>query len=171
MSHSTKKQLINYSQFLLLLVAFIGGCVSVKIGGVKTKKAEGVVFLQPRSPFAEVTLPASDHAWTNKQNGNTISYSSSCDDASEPTLDSAKNDLLSNLSELKIISEQSGMFNSRESESASARGTVDGVKTQVEILVFSKDNCLYSLSYVGVDSSFSQNLAQYREFLQSFKAP
>ncbi len=171
MSKPTRKRLLYLSQLLLLSTALIVGCVSIKIGGVKAKKAEGVVFVQPSAPFEELTLPASDHAWTNKKNGNTISYSSSCDDTAEPTLDGAKSDLLSNLTDLKIISEQNGMFNGRESASATASGTVDGVKTQVEILVFSKNNCLYSLSYVGVESSFSQNLAQYREFLQSFKAP
>jgi hypothetical protein len=161
----------TYLSVAIATSLLVVGCVSVSLGGTKTKKASDVTFVQPKAPFKDITLPSADHAWQDKQNGNTISYNSTCNESSDPSIEAAKDDLLSSLEDPKINDHKEGIFDGRESQTTSATGTVDGVRTQVEILVYKKNNCIFSLSYVGVEQNFSQNIAQYREFLQSFKAP
>ena len=166
-----RHRLIIFFAVTIATTFLIVGCVSVSLSTTKPKKATDVGFVQPSVPFKEISLPNADRAWQNKQNGNTISFNSTCNESADPSIEAAKDDLLSSLDDTKILDHKDGIFDGRESETTSAIGTVDGVRTQVEILVFKKNNCIFSLSYVGVEKNFSQNVAQYSEFLQSFKAP
>jgi hypothetical protein len=52
-----------------------------------------------------------------------------------------------------------------------AEGRVDGVLTRLELMLFKKNNCLYTLSYVALTKSFNDNREAYSKFSESFKAP
>lgn len=157
---------------LLLAPTFaLSSCVTVNLGGGKTTTAQGVAYDEPKKPFEEIKLKDADRAWQNDDNGSTISYLSTCNDPSDPSLQAARSDFLASLTGLKVISENESEFNGRDALSTVAEGSVDGVKTRVEMLLFKKNNCLYTLSFVALAKTFNDNHSAYSEFSQSFKAP
>lgn len=157
---------------LALAPAFaLSSCVTVNLGGGKTTTAQGVSYNQPQKPFEEIKLQDADHAWQNKTSGNTISYLSTCNDPADPGLKAARGDFLASLNGLKIISESESEFNGREALATVAEGSVDGVKTRLDLLLFKKNNCLYTLSYVALAKSYEADREAYNDFAQSFKAP
>jgi hypothetical protein len=62
-------------------------------------------------------------------------------------------------------------FNGREALSNEVEGLVDGVRTRIHAVVFKKNNCLYTLSYIGVAPAYPKDHPHFDEFLRSFKAP
>src|SRR3712207_6845485 len=88
------------------LLGMTGSCVSVNIGPSKPTPSVGVEYVQPTKPFEELPLKDADRAWQNKGNGNTISYLSICNDPSDPSLETARTDLLNSLSQLKVVGEK-----------------------------------------------------------------
>lgn len=165
----TKQRVLR---ILSLIPAFaLASCVTVNLGGGKTTTAQGVSYSQPEKPFEEIKLKDADHAWQNKDNGNTISYLSTCNDPADPSLKAARGDFLASLNSLKIISESESEFNGREALATVAEGRVDGVLTKLELLLFKKNNCLYTLSYVALAKTFAENQEAYAKFSESFRAP
>ncbi len=159
-------------QLFFLLPAFaLTSCVTVNLGGSKTKTAQGVSYNQPNKPFEEIKLKDADRAWQNKDNGNTVSFLSTCNDPADPSLQAARGDFLASLTGVRIVSESESEFNGREALTTVAEGRVDGVLTRLELMLFKKNNCLYTLSYVALAKAFNDNHAAYSEFSQSFKAP
>jgi hypothetical protein len=146
-------------------------CVSVNIGNHPAKHASGVTYTLPGHPFTSDTREDVDAAWKNPQNGNLISYLSDCTDDTDPTLDSIVQGSLGGLSDLLYESNQNAMILGREAKRVMATGKVDGVPTQIDLLVFKRNRCIYILSYVGVQKSFAQNHAQFDHFIDGFRAP
>lgn len=159
--------------FLGLGVSLLSaGCVSVNLGGSSgPQRATGVQVRAPASPFTKDTRTDVDEAWKNSRNGNTLSYISDCQDSSDPSLETILQGAISGLSELKIESNDSPMVQGREAKRIVASGKVDGVASKIDILTFKRNKCIYILSYVGVQSAFAQDHAEFDKFVQGFRAP
>lgn len=147
------------------------GCVSVNIGGSTAQKSSGVTVSEPAAPFARMTSKQADSAWQSRTTGNTISYLSTCNDAADPTLETAFNELTSSLESPRTLRSETKTFNGREALSAEVAGLVDGVKTRVAVMIFKRNRCLYSLSFVGVEKNFDSERGRFQSFLDGFKAP
>ncbi len=156
---------------IVLCALVCTACVSVNVGPKKASKADGVKFQAPGSPFGSLNSEGADQAWLNKNNGNTIAYQSTCNDPNDPPLDAIQNEILSVFNDVKIEKTSTTQFNGREALSSEAEGVVDGVKTRTELLIFKKNDCTYTLSYVGVAKRFSEDQARFAQFVQSFGAP
>lgn len=159
-----------------LLLAFLlgtlgAGCVSVNLSTGKTVRSTGVTFQPPTTPFEPLASTKADGAWQNKANGNSISYFSSCNDPADPPLGAVAQELFADMANLKTIRSQTLSYNGREALSTEVEGQVDGVPTRVQSLVFKKNDCLYTLSYIGVAKNFGQNQSAFDEFVGSFQAP
>ncbi len=151
--------------------AIFCACVSVTLGKDKSKRASDIQFKAPSNPFKEMNVSGADEAWQNKSNGNMISFLSTCNDPADPSLEAVQGDLLSALDDLRVINSEKQTFNSRLALTTEAEGFIDGVRTRLETLVFKKNNCIYALSYVGVDKSFADDRGQFRDFVKTFEAP
>lgn len=169
----TKQHFLKIFLLAPTLVFFLAlaSCVTVNLGSGKTTTAQGVSFNQPAKPFEPAAVKDADKAWQNKDNGNMISYLSTCNDSADPTLQAARGDFFNSVSNLKIIKENELIYNGREALATVAEGTVDGVKMRLELLLFKKNNCMYTLSYVALANSFNDNHEQYKQFAESFQAP
>jgi hypothetical protein len=155
----------------VLLTLATSGCISLNIGQQKGERSSGVRFDPPGFPFQPLEGGRADGAWQNRQNGNSISYLSSCDDPSDPALDLVMRDLFADFKDMKSLKRETTQFNGREAEVAEVEGLVDGVRTRVHAVVFKKNNCLYTLSYIGVAPSFEADHGRFEQFLGSFRAP
>ena len=157
---------------LVALAVFAApACVSVNIGGKKISKAARVDLREPSAPFMKWQSKNADGAWVNKKTGNTISYLSTCNDPSDPSVESAMRELLSSLDDAKTVTSGIETYNGREALHTDASGLVDGVKTRVEVVVFKRNDCVYTLSYVAVMKAFEGDQPRFKEFLDGFRAP
>lgn len=155
----------------LFISLFLTSCVSVSLGSHEIKRATGVSFSEPSTPFTKQSRKDVDGAWKNSRNGNMISYLSDCQDESDPALDYIVQGALTGVSELKFDKRDDLTIQGREGRRVLARGKVDGVPSAMDLLVFKRDNCIYILSYVGVQSAFGDNREQFNRFVEGFRAP
>ena len=155
-----------------LAILLLSGCVTVKLSNTANgKKAEGVNYREPSSPFKSDSRDDVDASWLNPNNGNAISFLSDCKDPSDPPLENIVAGVLSGLTGLKYESEDTPIQQGREARRVVATGKVDGVPSGIELLVFKRNTCIYILSYVGVKKSFNENRAEFGRFVEGFKAP
>jgi hypothetical protein len=112
-----------------------------------------------------------DAAWKNPKNGNVISYLSDCQDPNDPPLEQIVAGVLGALTDLKYENEESPMVQGRESRRVLASGKVDGVPTEIDLLAFKRNQCIYILTYLGVKKTFSENHRDFGQFIEGFKAP
>lgn len=146
-------------------------CVSVNVGGgKKTKRAEDVKFEPPPAPFKELSARDADSAWQNKRNGNTISYLSTCNDPADPPLESLQSEMLSALEDLRVLRSETRTYNAREALATEAEGMVDGIPTRIETMIFKKNDCIFTLSFVGLSKTFVEDQNRFHEFLNHFEA-
>jgi hypothetical protein len=156
---------------LMCLFLAATGCVSVDISKSEVKKAAQVKIQNPSSPFQEFSSDTVDRGWRNNRNGNTISYVSDCGNPYDPSLESIEAGVISGLTGLKRVSTEEGFFNDRASRQSVFKGSVDGIPSQVQLLVFKKNNCIYVLSYIAVQKNYDTDLATFDKFLKGFVAP
>jgi hypothetical protein len=161
------------THFITVALLVIAGCVSVKLAGTgdTSKRAVGVQFNEPGSPFDREQREGLDGAWKNPKNGNMISYLSDCQDSSDPSLDTIVQNAVAGLSELKFDSTQSPTVQGREARRVVASGKVDGVASKIDMLAFKRNRCIYIVTYVGVAKVFDENHGQFDKFLSGFRAP
>jgi hypothetical protein len=159
--------------FLTLFCVFVcASCVTVKLGkDADGVRAVGIKVKEPASPFMKDPQEEVDASWKNPKNGNVISYLSDCSDKTDPPLDHIVQGTLSGLNDLHFDSTESPMVQSREARRVVASGKVDGVPSQIELLVFKRNMCIYILSYVGVKKTFAENRREFQAFLDGFVAP
>ncbi len=156
------------------LIAVLFGnlaCVTVKVGGPESKRATGVTAKAPGSPFIVDDAVGVDASWKNPTNGNAISYLTDCQDPSDPPLDGIVQGVLTGLSDLKTEATGSPTIQGREGRRVLASGKVDGVPSQIDLLVFKRNQCIYVLTYAGVLSVFDKNRRDFNQFIEEFRAP
>lgn len=157
---------------LIFSIVFLtAGCVTVKLGGAETQRANGVRIFEPERPFEKQSRDDVDAAFKNPRNGNVISYLSDCKDPSDPPLDNIVAGVLAGLTHLKTEHREETEMLGREARRVQASGKVDGVPSAIDLLVFKRNQCIYILSYVGVKSVFDQNRADFSKFIEGFKVP
>jgi hypothetical protein len=156
---------------LIAITGFLTCCVSVKLAQQEAKRASGVKFQEPASPFNRESNKDVDASWQNPRNGNLMSYLSDCQDDNDPTLESITQGALGGITDLKYDKQSTESVQGREGRRVLVTGNVDGVKSKIDMLAFKRDNCIYILSYVGVEKSFSADHAAFDKFIQGFRAP
>lgn len=157
---------------LLCLLPFLTtACVSVNLGPKPGGHAASVKFSEPPPPFKEMKTDDADKAWQRADNGNTISFTSVCDEPSDPTLETMQASTVSSLQNSKIQKETRGKFNDRESLETLSTGSVDGVSITLRFVVFKRNNCNYTISFVALSKFFETDLPYFDQFLKGFHAP
>lgn len=158
--------------FVLAAIATLtASCVSVNIGPKGGEHSKNVQVAAPGLPYQPLKQSNADGAWQNSKNGNSISYFSTCNDPADPSIESASSDLMSELRELKVINQTRTVFNGREALDQEVEGRVEGIPTKIRAVVFKKNGCIYSMSFIGVSKAFDSDRSVFEEFLKGFKAP
>lgn len=155
---------------ILLCALVLSACVSVNIKPDQAKKAEGYQFQIPQKPFQKISTDNADHAWQSKSTGNTIALMTECSKR-DPSLTQLKNEVVQALSESETVSEESTQHSNRAALKTLSVGYVDGVKVFLDVLVFKKNACLFTASYIGRDGQYDKESASFQSFLQSLSVP
>jgi hypothetical protein len=162
---------------LLLALLLIGpalllsACISVNIGPKGPEKSKNVNLTPPPAPYQAVKGVKADGAWQNPHNGNSISYLSTCNEQSDPTLEIATDEMISAFGETKQLSQKKLEFDGRDALDTEAEARVEGVSTKIRALVFKKNGCLYTLSLIGVSKNFAKGVEPFENFVKGFQAP
>lgn len=146
-------------------------CVSVDLPQKKTVPAKNLSWTPPSRPFVANELPQADQAWQVPSDGSTLSFHSDCNKTNESSLDEVLTNLMGALEDRTLLHNERIIFNGRTALKAQIKGTVDGVKTQLAVLVFRKNNCLYNLTYAALEEHFLSHLRDFEKFLTDFKVP
>lgn len=168
----SKTSIVPITLFLMMALSLgQAGCVSINIGGGEVERADGVKYTNPHEPFEDEDLPHVDEAWKNPGTGNSISFITDCGTSHDPSLQTVRSGVLSGLSNVKITNEEEGRYNNRASLRSQAKGSVDGIESQFDLMIFKKNGCIYILTYVGIPGSYEKDQPAFEQFLQGFRAP
>jgi hypothetical protein len=154
-----------------IILPLAAGCVSLSLAPQTAEKSAGVKFDSPSEPFSQIRSTRADGAWRNSVNGNTISYLSTCNDSADSSLDSATQEMISELEQTQQIRSSRLPFNGREALDTEVDGRVEGVPTRMRVIVFKRNGCLFNINYIGLSSSFDDNRSHFDSFLKGFRAP
>jgi hypothetical protein len=176
---TTRNSALSTSRLLLYLPAAIAfasyllcaGCVSVDLGAGRAKRASNVVYTEPSGNFHRINNSTVDYAWQDSTNGNTLAYLSECDPKSDIPLKTLEDEYLGALDNAQVISSKELDYNNRDAIQTIAGGHVDGVAVCMEVVIFKKNDCNYTLSFVGREKYFSADEKIFQNFIQGFKAP
>jgi len=135
------------------------------------RRADGVTYQAPSHPFESIKKADVDAAWQDRSSGNVISYVSDCQDPSDPPLDQIVFGVLAGVQDLKTETSDTITMQGREARKVRARGRVDGVPSGIELVVFKRNQCIYVLSHVSVEKSFTRGQTAFERFAQGFRAP
>lgn len=159
-----------YKIIPLILALLVSACVSVDLQP-KHVPAKGFTFDPPAAPYKAIGSDQLAQAWQNSSNGNSISVFSDCNDKSDPSLTALQRDVLSILEEQVNESQTTQQLNQREARVNVSSGKLDGVTVKMKVISFKKNNCSYSLNYVGTPKSFSSDTAVFKKFVSGFSVP
>lgn len=132
--------------------------------------AKDVEFRAPASPFKEIQIESSDKAWLSEHTGNTISFLSECG-GNELSLQHLATESMNALSELEIQKTEEFRYNGRAALQSLSQGKIDGVPVQLNLLVFKKNGCNFTLSYGGTKKNFEKEKQFFEIFKDGFRAP
>lgn len=164
---------MNHGARSLILLSCLGlflGCVSVNVGTEKPEKSNAVTFKEPLAPFERLKESSADQGWKNPKTGNTISYLSECPGPGGPLKDLAQ-ELSGLLTSKQMVSQKEDFFNGREALRTQWSGKLEGIPMKLESVVFKKNGCAYTITYVGRSSKFEQEISFFETFLGGFQAP
>ena len=159
------------SSLTLVVATLVASCVSIDLSKNDVKKAKGVAFRAPPNPFQQIESDDIDVGWRNNKNGNTITVVSDCENPYDPSLQNIEDGVVSGLQELEKLNTKKSMYNARASRQSVFTGTVDGIPTKVNLMIFKKNNCIYVLSYLAVIQHYDHDEANFQTFLRGFEAP
>lgn len=161
--------------FILLTMIIIFadvGCVSVKLPTSLSapEKAKGISVKAPTSPFKSSTSPNSDQMWISSKTASTISYFTSCS-STEPPLKNIRATAFSGLENVEVTKEDMIKISDREALKSDVEGKLEGVPVKIQLVIFKKNSCSYSLTYVALKENFEKELDQFTNFIKNFRVP
>lgn len=159
------------TMILFSIYMTLTACISVQLPKEKIAKNSEVLAAAPAAPFNEIKADMADKIWISSVTGNSISYLSECSNQEEKSIEQFQRDVLSALQSPKTESSEKVKFQGREALKSLTHGTVDGYPVSVWTMIFSKGNCSYSFSYVGLSAKLAQELSIFETFLQSVRVP
>lgn len=158
------KQLVIFTSFI-----YLSSCISIGFKKEEVLRDTNVLFQQPNSPFQEFEAMHLDKAWRNSKNGNSISYLSECNKASDPSLKVIHKGIVKGLDNAKTESMEFKKYNHRKALFSDVTGEVDGVESKMKIVILKKNSCLYILTYVALAKTFNEDANTFDQFVERFE--
>lgn len=168
--------MVRHQKFIILLgflfAAFaMSACVSVSISQPPPTKAKKVGYTEPQNPFSVISTENADKAWQSEKTKATIAYLSECQGTMDTQLKTVESESLNAVNHPTVLSSQTGIFNERESIETLAEGNIDGVPVKLALVVFKKNGCNFTLTYMGRKNRFDSEMKIFEKFKESFMVP
>lgn len=112
-----------------------------------------------------------DHAWQSAQTGNTIAVLSECSEQKDPSLTTLEGETIQALNNYKVTNTEDFKFQDRAARRAQVEGAVDGIPVKMDLVIFKKNSCSYTITYVGRAAGFDKDRPAFEQFLMGFEVP
>lgn len=159
--------------FRVIFIFFIFSnlaCVSIDIPKNELKRSNTYSYKKPNSDlFKSKETPNLDILWVHANNGNSISILSDCSSNYDPSLKQIKNGITSGINNLETKSSNYKTYNKRKALFTHIIGDVDGVLSEFDLVIFKKDGCVYTLTYVATKNSYKATKQIFDDFVLNFK--
>lgn len=165
----SRLRFFKFQIFFLTILITMSGCVSVNIPQPKVSKAEKISYKEPQKPFRALVTENADKAWQSAATGNTISYNSECNSPAETQLKTLESESFNSLTKPEVLSSQATVFDGREALESLGQGSVDGIPVKMALLIYKKNNCNFTISFVGRKTKLDSEKNQFNEFKNSFQ--
>lgn len=133
---------------------------------------DGQVHYQMHEPgegWQRLRLDAANAAWRNARQRASILVNSHCNGVEDAPLRVLSRHLLMGMENTEILQESEHTIAGRAALETSARGTLDGVPRQLQLLVLKKDGCVYDLVLEGHPGNFEASLPAYQRLRDSWQ--
>jgi len=161
----------SLSKLLFFYFFFLIGCISVDLKPKNvSQKAESIKLEGPQKPFEEIKSSTGDRVWLSGSTGNTISYLTECNSNSDVKLEELLKEATAFIEQKVEIQTTYKPYNQRAAIYSLLSGQVDGVPIQVQLIIFKKNQCTYTLSYGGAYDRFKSEIEYFNTFVDKFKA-
>lgn len=154
-----------------LIALTLASCVSVNLGQGSVKKSQSIAYSPPGQGFEDFAAPVVDRAWRHKQDGNSISIMSQCEEKGGFTIEEIKEAVVAEIDNAKIVESKDFEFNERKAAAYVITGEVDGIPSELKLVTFRKHECIYSITYVARSATFAKHLETFDGFLTKFVVP
>ena len=154
---------------LFLCIMHSVSCVSVSLPTTSNEKASGVQHAKLSSDFQQFFPEHVDAAWKNQKNGNSISYYSECNSKEPASFKNIQKGLVRSVQSAQVERELNIRIAGETGLRSIVSGRVDSKISLVDLIIFSKEKCIFILTYVARKESFLQNQKDFEQFYQSFE--
>lgn len=161
---------INFIFYLFFSLVILTSCVSVQVPFGPVPKAEKASVTKPPAPFYPLVTSTADEAWISEKTGNTISYLSECKKTDE-TVEAVALDAAKAINQSKILKSTNGTIDSKRSSELIVTGKEESQKVKMAITVFRSENCLFSITYGGLEEKFDEESKYFEQFKKGFHIP
>lgn len=161
---------ISLLAFQAIFIGALTSCVSVEVPFGPVPKAEKAHAEKPDSPFVAFPTSTADEAWISEKTGNTISYLSECK-KSEERIEDVALDAARAIEQARILKKTTGSIDSKPTSELLVSGKVDSHPVKMALAVFRDKDCLFSLTYGGLEENFTKELKEFEAFKEGFRAP
>lgn len=158
--------------FCWLSGALIGGSACVSSHWQAGRFDDGQVHYalpEPGDGWQRLRLDTANAAWRNPAKRAAILVNSHCVGVEDASLHVLSRHLLMGMENTEILSESQRTIAGRAALETSARGTLDGVPRQLQLLVLKKDGCVYDLVLEGNPANFDDSLPAYARLRDSWQ--
>ncbi len=161
---------------VFFFIFFLSSCVSFNVDSLKDQTARGVIFQAPPKPYRKIVKKGMDFAWENSENGHTISFFSNCSSSTQFTsIEQFQKELLEELKTFRILSQNEIRHQNQKARRLHLeQKSFEKKKMNIKLLLFKKEDCFYTLSFLTSSSSQKDTLdhqQEFENFIEEFRAP
>lgn len=124
---------------------------------------------EPGNGWQKLRFESANAAWRNPAKRASLLVNSHCVGVEDAPLRALSRHLLIGMENTEILAESERTISGRAALETSARGTLDGVPRQLQLLVLKKDGCVYDLVLEGDPADFTASLPAYERLRDSWQ--
>jgi hypothetical protein len=159
-----------YRFTVILLLANVSACVSVKLGSSEKRvPSQKYSFREPDAIFKTLNTDFADKAWQSSKTANSLVVISECGPIGDQDLKKIALEHFSALQTLEIEKEELHPYSGREALMTIAKGQVDGVPVKMAVHTVNKNGCNYTITYLGRSDKFALEISLMESFVNGFK--
>lgn len=156
--------------FQAIIIGTLTSCVSVEVPFGPVPKSEKAHAPKPNPPFVAFPTSTADEAWISEKTGNTISYLSECK-KNEERIEDVALDAARAIEQARILKTTRGTIDSKPTSELLVAGKVDSHPVKMALAVFRDKDCLFSLTYGGLEENFNKEAGEFEAFKEGFRVP
>ena len=129
-------------------------------------------FGLPPSDWKPAKEKGAQVLWVHESMPAVIHLDAQCEMHGDSSLESFTDHLRIDFREWKVLSQEAMMIAGRDAVHTVVLAEIDGgVETQMELIVFKKNGCLFDLQYIAAPSVFESGRAAYQQVVADFTFP